>query len=227
MLPAVRAVAETRTGAASVVLVAARSWYSSPSIISCSRMRLASALMSSNPWPANCASHDSDSVSAEEAVRDVEQGFRLTAGLRQVERPVRRAEGAAALDQLGNADVHHALAAGLAAGDPGEQPLDTGRALACWPGQLVAEAVLLPLASGERARRFRAPPAVCHPAGSDCLMSCRRDRVMPRGRARCRTRTYSLYAPPGIGSDRDSPGFGGVPRAVRLSPADRSAGPPS
>ena len=64
----------------------------------------------------------------------------------------------------------------------------------------------------------------CRP---DCLLLCRRPRVMPHAAVDRRARTYSLYTLPGTGNARDSPvATARVPRTVRFSPADRSAGGP-
>ena len=60
--PAVRAVRVGAAGAARFCEEPAIIWYSSPSIISCSSTKLASAEMSSNPCPWNWASQERDSL---------------------------------------------------------------------------------------------------------------------------------------------------------------------
>ena len=59
--PAVRAVRVGAAGVGRFCEEPAIIWYSSPSIISCSSTRLASAEMSSKPWPSNWASQERDS----------------------------------------------------------------------------------------------------------------------------------------------------------------------
>ena len=68
---------------------------------------------------------------------------------------------------------------------------------------------------------------LCHRTGPDCLTLCGSRSAMPRGEVHYRGGTYSLYAPLGIRDDRDSPGGGGVPRAVPFFSADHSAEPPN
>ncbi len=70
-------------------------------------------------------------------MRDVERLEGLRPGRGQVERP--GPEGPAVLDELGDADVQHTLAAGLRAGDAEGEPLDQGQTLTSRTWEFVAK----------------------------------------------------------------------------------------
>ena len=71
-------------------------------------------------------------------IGDIEERLCLTAGSRQVQRPV--GEGSTGLDQLGDGDVEDTLAACLRPGDAGDHALLRARALALGARELVAPA---------------------------------------------------------------------------------------
>jgi len=82
-------------------------------------------------------------------LRDIELVLGLLPGAGDVQRPRGRDARLAGLDELGDGDVDDALAAGLGAGDA-EQAVDLAAGtLARGPGELVAEAFLLPLTRSE------------------------------------------------------------------------------
>ena len=94
-------------------------------------------------------------------IGDIEERLCLTAGSRQVQRPV--GEGSTGLDQLGDGDVEDTLAACLRPGDAGDHALLRARALPLGAGELVR--VVTPRLWGRGATSFlgnSACPRVVH-----------------------------------------------------------------
>src|ERR1035441_556006 len=169
-------------------------------------------------------------------IRDIQGVLRLTAGSGQVQRPRGARQRTARLDQLGDGDVDDSLAAGLAAGDADDAADLPRHALTCGAGELVPEKCIYRIdASLVTHCPFRTTGLVI--SASLTRFASRVTglslalrpwlRNAPQSRPWQSPHVQSLRA---LGH-RGRPGFtswlGGVPRAVRCEPADRSAGGPS